>query len=318
MSHTNKEDEIVVGFAVNPELVVSYDSGVSDVKLRLEKLSVQLSGSSGDVAVGCMRLGRQARLVGFTGFETSVIDGLLENALKDFCLPFRRIPILDQTSCAVLPADFSQSSRVIGKRGDVLPELVDAAKRIIDDLDLSPGVMRVATGVRSVEVPLVDHFFGDSQRCVLNPNAFLCQEHADIEVLLPKTRLLILNDYEFDKYFGEKGGNICAFHTFGVRLVIMTTGKTGGVCSLNGDVWQYESIRYDAPAYYDAGAGDWFLAGFLTAIVENEFSLETITREQAEKCITFACHVAGLKVTRPGAANGPYRDEVPVFESVIV
>lgn len=291
----------VVGFAVNPEVVAEFDSRQGDEKLPLQSFHIDLSGSSADVAIALKSLGRAPLLLGLVGRESSDEDFLLSSVLRRSAIPFHGIPILDRTSIAVLPIDRGGKSRVAGRRGNIIDELVSGVGETIRSYVGGSNNFRIATGVRINEVPLALELFKGAGEgcCVLNPNIALCEEVKIFRTLLRETDVLVINEHEFKKTGFH---SIDEIHGFGPKTVIVTEAKRGGVCSHHGKFIRYDAVNIPDKDTYLPGAGDWFLGGFLSVFKSNitEASPSTIS-----SALNFAAKVSGIKVTMRGAANGP-------------
>lgn len=318
---SKEKHDFLVGFAVNPELVARFDSSRQDTKLSLDALLVDLSGSSADVAIALSKLGYNPLLIGFTGYTRDVQDILLDAALAREQIPYRLIPLLEKTSCAVFPADAAKPTRVAGRRWPPIPELVPVAQRTLHDIitvpERAPSAIAVITGAKTYEEPFINTAFGTDTVHVLNPNVELASTPESFHRVLAQTHMLIMNDYEAKQYFRDKTWDCGMFHEHGVDLVIITEAERGGRCSLRGMEWRFPAVKAPQKTIYTPGAGDWFLGGFLAKVAEKKQNILAMNKNDIDECIAFAARVAAAKITYPGAANGPARHELDAIIPVI-
>lgn len=293
----------IVGTAVNAEVVYYYDGSSPDEKIPLQDFSIQLSGSSGDVAIALSQLGAFSHLLGLIADKEDDQSALLRLALKKHRVGSTLLPCLDKTSIAVLPCDdSSEKSRVIGRRGDVIPERIPTIVNLITD-EAACFEWRVATGVREREI--AEALLGTNKgKRVLNPNFMLCQNQG-LEALLPFVDILVLNKNEM----AVSRMTFKKCHEAGTSLVIVTEDEDGGQYSLRGKVGRFAPVKITGNAFYPAGAGDWFLGGFLS-FCELEHTDATSTAIDIERALAFGAKVAAKKISMKGAGNGPMLSEV--------
>jgi len=291
----------VVGFSVNPEVVAEFDTNMGDEKLPLLDFRVDLSGSSADVAIALRNMGRSPLLIGVVGAKEGDEDLLLRAALKRSAVPFHGLNLLDRTSMALLPVDRSGKSRVVGRRGNVLPELMSEAESSAASCVADPETFRIATGVRSCEARLVHAMFRGSAPGyrVLNPNIALCKEKEVFLRLLRETDMLVVNEHEHQEMGMPHPSEL---HDFGVATVLVTRAIRGGYCSHQGVGVHYDAVVYPDAKTYLPGAGDWFLGGLLSTF---DGALNDASPAFMKEALCFAATVAGKKVTMSGAGNGP-------------
>lgn len=279
---------------------------MGDEKLPLLGFRVDLSGSSADVAIALRNMGRSPLLLGLVGRETGDEDLLLRAVLERNAIPFEGLRLLDRTSIAVLPVDRSGKSRVVGRRGNILPELMEDAESSVGVRVGSSETFRIATGVRSCEARLVHALFKGAAPGfrVLNPNIALCKEKETLLSLLRETDVLIVNENEYQEMGMPHPSEL---HAFGPGTVIVTWATRGGICSHRGTQIQYVAVNCPGEKTYLPGAGDWFLGGFLSAF---DGSVSEATPVFMKDALTFAAIVAGKKVTMSGAGNGPTKSSL--------
>lgn len=305
-----KHIDAIVGFSANPELVAIYDSSRPDHKLPLDGLNLDLSGTSGDIVVALSQLGRSACLIGLTGVNHSLPDELLDACLKKFGLDFMSLRVLNHTSVAFLRGDKAPGSdnRVCGKRGQVIPELVNnETRRLAEFFSQNAEVLPVVSGLKDYELPFFEEATKNRQ-AIMNPNMFFCDKKELFLKSLNKSVALFLNQREFEAT-GFSDLRQAHLDGYGPSLVVVTNGKKGGQYSLQGQTGTYEPIIFEG-VHYKAGTGDWFLAGFLAEMFDREIDIRQISRKETESCLKYGALVSGKKALYPGAANGPKKTDL--------
>lgn len=298
--------DALIGFSCNPEILATYDSSRNDEKLPLDDLSVYLSGSSGDVAIALSRLGRNACLFGLTGIRRTLSDELLDYCLKRTEMCFHSLRVLNTTSVAVLRGDKAPNSdnRVCGRRGVVLSEHItnEVEKLSVFIKKLSGPCLPVITGLKDYELPFYD-LITKERRGVLNPNFWFCKKE-EFKSALVRSCAIFLNHKELVASGFETNPIAMHLNGRGPRLIVVTNGPNGGFYSLDGQLGHYEAMSFTGQ-HYTAGAGDWFLGGFLAKLFSMEISVEKMDQEALIQCLRYGALVAGKKVLYAGAANGP-------------
>ena len=312
--------EIAVGFSLNPELVVEYDGNQPppNAKLKILSTNVQVSGSSANVAIALHNLGRKPHLFGLVGAHGGhVEDVLLKHVLQSLNFEWTPIRVLDRTSFALLRVDRSNpSEKVMGRRGEVLKDrLEEECDLIRRNGEIRDSVIRVATGVRVSEVPLALELFERGQT-ILTPNAELLNHPEEFHRLLARTSVLVWNENEASQYFksqGMKKTNRFHLHSGGARIVITTLGDRGGKIWVEG--WAeclFPAQKLTGRILSTQGAGDWFLAGFITAILESGEKISSLVKPPdnlADWCV-FGAKVAAKKLSFLGSGQGPSRGDI--------
>lgn len=295
----------IVGTSVNAEVVYRFDGSNPDEKIPLQDFSVQLSGSSGDVAIALNQLGAVSHLLGLVAAKEDDRLALLQLAIKKHKINSTLLPCLNKTSIAVLPCDdTSGKNRVIGQRGGVIPERISDIAQMIVNEAASFG-WRIATGIRAEEIPFAQALLGTNKgKRVLNPNFTLCRDQ-ELEALLPFVDILVLNKNEM----AVSRTTFKKCHELGTSLVIVTEDENGGQYSLRGEVGRFTPAKVSSSALYLAGAGDWFLGGFLSFcdLAHLDAASDAVDIERA---LAFGARVAAKKITMKGAGNGPMLSEI--------
>ena len=315
-----RRKDVTIGFSVNPEISYEYADSVGE-KGALDSFTVSLSGTSANVATALKRLGGNPLLVVPSEKGESDASHLLDLALRRSGLTTARINILDQTPLAVYPVNGHREGRSLlyGRKG-TLSTQSKRIERAVREIESYNGLWRIATGVDPGFAPLAWHLLGEkSSFRVFSPNLILCRhpEFSLLKSLLSRSDLLIINKLEFETL----GRSESFIHELGVSLIVVTDGEKGGRFSLKNQTTgaviksgKYAAEQPTAPIF-PIGAGDWFLAGLATSIMEAEDaglfqSLDAVPLQAVEEACSFGAKVAGLKVTMRGGSAGPKREEL--------
>lgn len=119
--------------------------------------------------------------------------------------------------------------------------------------------------------------------------------HDLIDVLLEKTRILKLNDEEFDvlhNLLQVSHDNLYGFliERYSIQLIIQTKGADGAEVFDGQKVCQNPGYRIQVVD--TVGSGDAFLAGFLSQYLQER---------PVENCLDFACRLGAYVATKAGA-----------------
>jgi len=301
-------NKIVVGFAVNTELVYTLNSTGLE-KTPLMDIRFDLSGTSGDVALGLQHLGDTPLLLGLTGDVESEQTQILKRSLDKSGITFQALNALSDTSFAILRVDQNpeQNFGVCGKRGDVVLEKSQKVIQEIKDLHLSSDTLRIATGVRDTELPFMNALFEGAQGTrLLVPNWWMYDNKEAVQSAIGNTDAIFMNENEFAK----SNLSLSELHDMGVKLIVVTQGDKGGFSSstYKGEVCidYYNPVKPKSEVIHTPGAGDWFLAGFLHKFMALGYtSFVSVPPGVATECVNFGASLASEKILYPGAGNGP-------------
>ncbi len=253
--------KMIVGLSVNAEIVFSYDGTSNQPKNKLLSFKIHLSGTSGNVATALHQFGHETQLIGMVGIDGSAEDKLLESLVQHE-FDFRKLPVLDKSSIALLPIDNVNEPRIVGRRGAVIRNLIP---QTIKELEAVSGTWKIATGTLPDEVELAIALLGNNKGYrSLNPNKLLCQSKLPLIAILKYADLLILST---DEYRNVKETlhlkNPSDIHSYGPTLVIVTDEDRPGWYSLRGNLGRFEpKVFTDKP--FPVGAGDWFHSSFIS------------------------------------------------------
>lgn len=296
----------VVGLAVNPEFAFTYDKNDGQSKHPLTDFSVSLSGTSGDVAIGLHQLGERPLLIGAVGNNGSIEDRLIPHLVQEF--PFVQIPVLEHSSVAVFPNDGTSNPEIAGRRGLIIPEMIEEAKKVLtSQLEvLNPETWRIATGLLPREMELGLVLLGNEAGYrSLNPNRYLCQDEL-IKSAMSHSDLFIVNWSEYiDTMRTLDIEEISKMHNFGPSLIVVTDEVRGGIYSFKGETGSFNAKVFPGPVF-PPGSGDWFHVGLVKKITELVRPIQDLSITDVEEALAFAALVAGKKVHMAGASKGPW------------
>jgi sugar/nucleoside kinase (ribokinase family) len=306
---TKNKNIAVIGFSVNPELVFNYDRMTQQEKGKLESIIPYLCGTSANVARAITRLGQSSKVLALTGIDNDFESHTLRFVLQKETIPYCEFSILNHSHISVFPIDGIPNPQIFGKKGQIEKTKL---KETISKIEEETGQWRVATGVRSEELPLVKALFGNHIGYrLLNPRPELIADRNKFLDILKSTDLLIMNHTEYDAC---KVTSPSELHQYGPELVIVTENKNGGMFSKRGFNPEMFNpcTKYTGKGVkvYGPGSGDWFFGAYITRCIELEKSIYALAMQEIRDCITFAAQVSGKKVTMPGAANGPTKDDL--------
>jgi len=293
--------DVLVGFGINPEVSARYKSGLAQ-KLPA-RISMQVAGTSVNIAQNLVQWGRPVTLIGAIGSNCPYQDFLVK-ALEEKGVSHLLLPIKEATSVAVvtLPEDgpvqiLSDKSRYFAKPYTQIREHVASLK----------PRFAVATGVTLDDWDLAEAMFvgnGRDTTTVLNPRRSLVECEREFSQLLPNVDILAVNEDEFCGFSGN--GHVTfedmrAIHGLGPKIVLVTRDARGAMLTTkDGKNLEQSAIKFD-DMIDEVGAGDCFLSYFIHGQLLG-FDLE--------KSMKLAAIAAGIKVTRVGGSNVPATEEI--------
>lgn len=312
---------ITIGFSVNPEITFGYTDQAGK-KGTLDFLSVSLSGSSANVARCLMNMGHNPLLIVPSETGDSDEANLLERALRKAGLLNVRLELMQQTPLAIYPIGDRRgsTSALYGRRGVRAdkPELFQKALEQITGFD---GKWRLATSINEDFLSLASHLLGEEKGFrIFGPNQMLCRNERFRSFSLPaspmsRCDLLIFNRFEFETL----GRTFEEIHREGVSAVVVTNGAEGGnfsLCNASTEgkptLGAYKAVKPPAGAeLFLVGAGDWFLGGLTSHLVnhvetsEKGTSLLSMPFDILQESCNFGARVASKKIVMKGGSNGP-------------
>lgn len=319
-----RRKDVTIGFSVNPEIYYEYAESLGE-KGALDSFTISLAGTSANVATALKNFGYNPLLVVpcEDGESDTDTGHLLEVALRQSRLTHVRLPVLEQTPLAIYPVNEDRQGCLLYGRKGLLTHNSQKLARAIEEIGSYDGHWRIATGVDPGVALLAWHLLGEEKGLrVLSPNYALCH-NPDFSGLsldkspLSRCDLLIVNRFEFETLGRPKE----IIHGLGVSLIIITDGERGGrfsVCNEATDgvirLGTYQAVQPPSRAF-SIGAGDWFLGGFVTRVMDMKaedeaLSLATLPFKVIQEACDFGARVAGFKVAMRGGSSGPTRAEL--------
>lgn len=297
--------KVFVGFSVNPELVLRFSAELGFEKVPGKTHNMSFSGSSANISNALSLWGVNTLLLGAVGVERSDADDYLEITLRKTAVLFQRIPVLTETSFAPVLANELVGNGLISYKGKVVESHIDLAiERITQTLNSDEG-FRVASGITEDQALLAKVLWGEYAGFrTFCPHRSLLQNKKVFFELCSFADLVIMNTSELD----SSGIQISEIHQRGTRLVIITNGKKGGMFSLAGKSVEYAAQEAQG-IVFGTGAGDWFHAMIVCFFRDHNLNFATASLDDFKDAVNFASRVVARKVTYPGGAEGPARND---------
>ncbi|MBI5404816.1 MAG: hypothetical protein HY976_01190 [Candidatus Kerfeldbacteria bacterium] len=188
---------------------------------------------------------------------------------------------------------------------DYIPEKVQEGLHLIaEDVRVHRPRVRLASGVRLSDVPLVNVFFttnGVPSLRVLNPGTDLLHDERVIRQMLPLTDLLVLNLQELGfLYESLDVGDIEEIFRLGPKEVLVTEDVNGATLYIRNSLYLHQEA-FQVHAVDPTGAGDSFLSHFLSARIKGEPSRDALR---------FAAAAAAAQTTMHGGSAVPPADMI--------
>ena len=294
-------DLISIG-ALNIDLIARVSRfPVADEEVAVQDLEISHGGSAANVAVGVSRLGYSSGFVGMVGSD-QFGEMLIEDLKRE-------------------GVDVSHLIRTEGNSGLVFAVINPAGERILysstgvsSKFDRSLMPVDYIKGARFLHLTsiigekAIDTLeFASSVACdnnikvILDPGSMLAEKGCKaLSGILGNCYLITPSQIEANMLTGLQGEDAGRrLLEYGPKAVIITGGAEGCLLitkDLTRDVPALRSKAVDT-----TGAGDSFVAGLISAFLENK-GLEEATE--------FATLVASISVTRRGARTTPGREEI--------
>lgn len=293
--------DVVVGLGINPEVSARYTPGPSQ-KLPA-KISMQIAGTSVNVAFNLRQWDRSVNLIGSIGVNCPY-RGFLASSLKSRGVDFSLLPIKESTSVAVVSLP---DSGWVQLWSDKSCYCTKPYRRIRSRIKKCEPRFILATGVIPEESDLAFAMFtsGCSNGThVLNPRRSLIEDKAAFTKLLKTTDILAVNEDEFCGFSGNGHvtfDDMTKIHGLGPKIVLVTRDSKGAMLTTT------DGLRLEQPAIEsgkmvdEVGAGDCFLSYFI---------LGQLLELDLEKSMKLAAIAAGIKVTKVGGSNVPTKEEI--------
>jgi fructokinase len=279
-----------------------------------------VGGSCLNVAVAMARLGAPSGLIG--GVSTDMFGAMIATHAEQSGVSLRYVQRSDnETTLAFVrfihgePAyafyDETTATRLWTYKPGTIPfEEVDAihvgSTSLIND-PVSGQTLRMVEEARALTTISFD------PNC--RPN--LVRDKADyldrVEAFISNADIVRMSDVDFEFLYGGGDHTEFAEETLaqGASVVIMTRGPQGAQAWCNAGMVDVPSPQVNVAD--TIGAGDTFQGALLVALREagkiRRKALESISRDDLRKVLTFGTTCAGITCSRPGA-DPPYRSDL--------
>ncbi|MBI4049242.1 MAG: carbohydrate kinase family protein [Candidatus Doudnabacteria bacterium] len=315
------------GFSVHPEIVVVYPDGFHESsvnKVSAKDLSFRLGGTSANLAHAMKSLGHEGLLLVASGVNpTDMRTYLLERLLADSGLRYSMLPVREETSVSMIPINGIRNHVVTSKR----PLLAEAVPAIAEQVRATRSEIgwkwRIVTSCLPTEILLAEALLGENKgNRILNPRAELMEDKDTTHRLLQRTDILVCNEHEFLTYFDAtreeiQGSQFAAIHNLGVTMIAVTRDSRGSLISWHGDVFEFPAPQL-VPFVHEVGAGDWWLGGFLSSLIDQQvYTVFDLKQQAIEWAGVSASVTAALKVGQYGGGSGPSKVAVQTTLAVI-
>lgn len=297
--------DVLCGFSANWESTKYYHD------TRLSKKTVHrnhrtVAGSTVNSALGFLAYGCQARslvTIGDDDFGEFVMSYLKKRQPE---LNIRFLPWREETpdSAVAVRSDGQRLKYLAYKPPYVEERVANGLHLITEEVYKHRPRVRLATGVRTADVPMVKTLFANglcpSVR-VLSPGTDLLQEPGLLRELLADTDLLSLNGEELGLLQATFDlGELSQVHNLGPSEIIVTYDIRGALLSRTGrDPIVQPAFQVEA---LDAtGAGDHHLCTFLG---------QRLQGKSDDEALRFAAAAAAMQTTLLGGSAIPCRSDI--------
>ena len=294
-------DLISIG-ALNIDLIARVSRfPVADEEVAVQDLEISHGGSAANVAVGVSRLGYSSGFVGMVGSD-QFGEMLIEDLKRE-------------------GVDVSHLIRTEGNSGLVFAVINPAGERILYssrggalkfDRSLIPvdyikeaRFLHLTSIIAEKAIDTLE--FASSVACdnnikvILDPGSILAEKGCKaLSGILGNCYLITPSQIEANMLTGLEGKEAgIRLLEYGPKAVIITKGAEGCLLITKDLTREVPALR--SKAVDTTGAGDSFVAGLISGLLENK-GLEEATE--------FATLVASISVTRRGARTTPCREEI--------
>ncbi len=293
---------LTVGHILSDIRVLVDEFATPDRESKIIAISRGLGGSAANVAVGVIRLGGHARIVGKVGMDTfgrMAVENLLSKGVD---ISGIHVDIIGETGFTII---------IINKHGDII---MYGLKGSAEKLEVSEISERVLSGVRAVHIASLrlDTAIHVAKLARQNnilvsfdPGRQLARKGFEgLKSILKYTDVFLINHEECKLISRiadyEKASKI--LQDVGIPIVIIKLGSKGVFVRYENQLALVHA--YAVKAIDTTGAGDSFVAGFLVKFLETNDVLDAVH---------FGNATAAIKVQRLGAQEIPTRKEVEEF-----
>jgi len=285
--------------SMDMRLLVSKFAG-KDEKIRVQRVQFIPGGSAANIAVGLARLGKSVGCLGKVGnddFGKKLVSGLEAENVTSF------ISVVEErtgTAIVVLTPDGENAIYVLPGANELL-SLEDVKPECMDTR------IFIQTGVSGLSFETAKKNLRRAKKLgvvtCFSPSLYMLKR-PDVKDMLANTDILIFNRKEASTISGTN--NIKASFDIvskqGPRIIIVMLGSEGATGWFNGKI--FNSPAFEVKAVDTVGAGDAFVAGFISAYLDGA---DYVTM------LKYGCAVAALKVMREGARPLYKREDVDRF-----
>lgn len=296
-------DVIAVGAANADILVKVRRVPRRDEELNAESMTIMGGGSAANVAVGCVRLGLKAGLIGYVGrdlFGRMVVDELRGEGVDLSNL--KVVEAMTGTAICIVDGDGERRIIVYGEAGsqlsirDLDEEYLGKARIVyVSSIKGGCGLDVASTIFECSNKSGVEVFFDPG-------SLYAIQGLSSLKDAIAMASMVKLNWVEAKMLTGRDNLNeaVRVLKEAGVKSLIITLGVDG--CYIAS-----EDLEKKIPTYTEfqpidkTGAGDAFNVGFLFGYLRGW---------NLEKCGRFGNLIASISVTRMGARSTPRLNEL--------
>lgn len=274
-------------------------------KIQAEGYRTEIGGSSYNIMMALLKQGYTSDLIQFVGKKE---DDLYGNLLRTISIPGIRtttIPCLCRTHASTIIRklkDDDMKEEVIEFKGSIDTNAFydhrDVIKSAYDGFE-----WKIASGIRdsNEEMLFLMDNFGENSTNVLIPKIDLIKSDHWKKVI-PLMDIIFMNNAEF------KATQMSAkeYHELGLPLLVVTNGDKGGKFYFMGEMHEYEAHNVGFATIYETGAGDWFAGSSCVSFKRQGIKkIQETELENIVEAINYASKIAGIKISVPGASNGP-------------
>lgn len=261
----------------------------------------QAGGQLATAVLGCARLGLRTALLGAVGSDEAADRALTALAEAKVDLEgVRRVEGARTRSAWVFVRNSDGERTILAhrdpalvlRRGPAEQERIRASRLLMVDTTDLDGARWAVEHARAAGVPVMLDADG------LFPSWSTFLERVDFPVV---------SRHFADELGQSRDPRACleALSRLGARGAVVTLGEAGAIGRFGDEVISVPAYRVDVRD--TTGAGDAFHAGFASGLLRGL---------SARECMRFACAVAALNCTGPGAQEGlPDADEVAALEA---
>ena len=270
-----------------------------------ETMSVGMGGSSANIAAGIVKLGGEAALV--TSVSDDSIGRYCINQLRHYGIDYKYVRSVGgelRNSLAVYESRITDHQSVIYRNGAADFEMTRADIEKVNFNEygalITAGTVFASEPSRSASflafelarqagIPII---FDVDYRPYSWPSAEVAEDVLSQAATLANA--IIGNDDEFGFMSGQKEKGLNKARELAnatAELVIYKMGETGSITMLGSD--EFHTGIYQVNALKPTGAGDSFMAGFVSSIANGYDLREAVLRGSA---------CAAITVSRPGCA----------------